>query len=56
MKFYPGAVCKVGETFDFESFYARKALAEGTDVSRFGNILISLDPALLEKVKLEISN
>ena len=40
VKLYPGAVCKVGESFDFPAFYARRALANGQDLSKFGNWLM----------------
>lgn len=44
VKLYPGSVCKEGESFDFPAFYARRALANGQDLSKF-------DPELVAKVQ-----
>lgn len=43
VKLYPGAVVKEGEKFDFVSYYAREAISEGADLTKF-------DPALIQKV------
>ena len=39
VKLYPGAVVKEGEKFDFVSYYAREAISEGADLTKFGIFL-----------------
>jgi len=49
IRLYPGAVVKEGEKFDFQAYYAKEAIAEGEDISKF-------DPALIEKVQAQIQS
>jgi len=54
IRLYPGAICKEGEKFDFQTFYARKAIHAGKDLTKFGNLLFILDPALVENARKQI--